>query len=216
MTQNVILTITGPSLTGKTTLANDLMNKYDIFETVVTHTTRPPRLGEINGVNYHFVDKNQFKSIIDNNGFIEYAKVGPEDKEKEFYGSSKKALDVILSKNKNPLFVIEPEGAANLRKFATENNYKIFQIFLNNDSKLLLQRLFDRFKDDKLATSENYTKRLLNMLNVEPEKWIKPALTGQQPYDLIVELFNNNNNEVMDTIIQKFTELQCEKKRKLK
>lgn len=80
----------------------------------------------------------------------------------------------------------------------------------------MLQRLFDRFKDDKLATSENYTKRLLNMLNVEPEEWIKPALTGQQPYDLIVELFNNNNNEVMDTIIQKFTELQCEKKRKLK
>lgn len=214
MTQNVILTITGPSLTGKTTLANELMEKYNIFETVVTHTTRPARKGEVNGVHYNFVSKEEFKALLNNNGFIEHAEVGPKD-HKEFYGASKKGLEIVFAKNKNPLFVIEPEGAANLQKFAQKNNYKILQIFLNNDRDVLLERLFERFKNDSLATSANYTKRLINMLDVEPKKWIEPALNKTQHYDLIVEMFNHNNAEVIEHIMQSFTQLQnCEKKRK--
>lgn len=214
MTQNVILTITGPSLTGKTTLANELMDRFDIFETVVTHTTRPARKGEVDGVHYNFVTKEAFKSLLSQNGFIEHAEVGPKD-HKEFYGASKKGLEVVFAKNKNPLFVIEPEGAANLQKFAQENNYKILQIFLNNDRDVLLERLFDRFKGDSLATSANYTKRLINMLDVEPKKWIEPALNKTQHYDLIVEIFNNNNDLVIENIMQEFKKIQqCEKKRK--
>lgn len=214
--KNVILTITGPSLTGKTTLANFLIQNNDTFQTVIAYTTRPQRLGEENGVHYHFVDKNTFKEMIINDEFIEFAEVGPQGS-KEFYGTSKKELIKIFNLNKNPLLVIEPEGANNLQKFAKNSNLKIYQIFINNPRDILLQRLFERFQNDKLAKPENYTKRLINMLDIEPQKWIEPALNKTQHYDLIIPFFNKNENEVIANIhlnLDNF--LNCEPKRKFK
>lgn len=214
MKNNAILTITGPSLTGKTTLAQLIIQNTDNFEVVVAHTTRKPRHGEINGVHYNFVNKDEFLSMIKNNDLIEFAEVGPKDS-KEFYGTSKKSLINIFNKNKNPLLVIEPEGANNLNKFANLNNYKIFQIFLNNPREILLQRLLERFKNDNLATSENYTKRLINMLDIEPVKWIEPALSRKQHYDLIIPYFNNNDDEVLKNILSNLNNFLTDNKRKL-
>ena len=204
--QKVIVTITGPSLTGKTTLAQELMAYNSQFQPVVTHTTRAIRQGEINGESYHFVSKEEFMSTRDQNGFIEFTEVGPPGNT-NFYGASKAAVEKVLQNGKSPLLVIEPEGAANVYKFCVENNFKVYQVFLNNPQDVLIHRFFERFRHDKLATPENYAKRLKNMLEVEPSKWINPALDGTHRYDYVCPKFDENKDEVVKHINLKVQEL---------
>ncbi len=213
--KNVLVTITGPSLTGKTTLAQDLMEKNSDFHAVVTHTTRPPRQGEVNGESYHFVTKEEFIKLLGQDGFVEYAEVGPEGNT-HFYGASKAAVEKVLEMNKNPLLVIEPEGAANVYKFSLENNFKIYQIFLNNPRDVLFARFLERFKNDSKASVDNYVKRLKNMLEVEPDKWINPALTGAHRYDDVAANYTENRHEVADLVINKVNALKSDSKPKLK
>lgn len=208
MTQkNVLVTITGPSLTGKSTLAEDLMYAHPAtFEAVVTHTTRPLREGEVDGKSYHFVSKDEFLKLLEHGGFVEHAQVGPVGNT-HFYGTSKAAIKKVLDNGKNPLLVIEPEGAANVYKYAQSNQFKIYQIFLNNPRDVRLQRFLERFAKDKLATPENYTKRLMNILDVEPEKWINPALNGTHRYDDIFESFDANRQEVGTKVVDKVRQM---------
>ena len=77
--------LSSPSGVGKTTLTKKLQQKYSNFKISVSHTTRPPRTNEVDGVDYNFVSQRQFKELINKNQFYEYAKIFDN-----YYGTLKK------------------------------------------------------------------------------------------------------------------------------
>ena len=77
--------LSSPSGAGKTTITKKIQQKYQNFKISVSHTTRKPRTNEIDGVDYFFVSKNEFKNLIKKNEFYEYAKIF-----ENYYGTTKK------------------------------------------------------------------------------------------------------------------------------
>ncbi|NCQ52202.1 guanylate kinase [archaeon] len=186
MNNNILVTITGPSLTGKSKLAQ-VLNNFG-FEEVVSTTTRPPRTGEIDGVHYHFVDINTFNIMEEQQLMIEKVKVG-----NNFYGVSKPAFEHIISKGKNGVAVVEPDGARQVAEYCLANKIKLHQVFVDNPTHVLVDRFLKRYKNDSLAQDEVYATRLIDMLQKEPKNWIEPAHNGTHPYDQIFSSFTPEN-----------------------
>ena len=82
--EGALIILSSPSGAGKTTLVKKLSNLYN-FEISISYTTRIPRINEINGQDYFFVNEEDFKKLVNNEELLEYAKVF-----NNFYGSSKK------------------------------------------------------------------------------------------------------------------------------
>lgn len=194
-TKNILVTITGPSVTGKSKLAS-LLKPFG-FEELVSTTTRPRREGEEHGVHYNFVNQDDFNKLVEKNLMIEKVSVGSKS-----YGLSKPALDAVISKGKNGVAVVEPHGAQQIGKFCRENNIELYQIFIDNDEKLLLKRLFERFKSDKLADPEIYSVRAHDMAHKEDKEWRQPAYNGEHHYDQVFETFTlENEHQVVKSIV---------------
>jgi len=106
------LVFAGPSGVGKGTLIKMLIDKYpNIFGFSVSHTTRPPRPGEENGVHYNFVSLSEMKSGISRNEFVEYANVHTS-----MYGTSKAAVLKIREQNKICILDIDMQGVQSVKK----------------------------------------------------------------------------------------------------
>ena len=73
--ENIMVILSSPSGVGKTTITKKIQQKYHNFKLSVSHTTRPPRSNEVNGVDYHFISKKKFNELIESNSFYEYAKI---------------------------------------------------------------------------------------------------------------------------------------------
>ena len=91
----VMIILSSPSGAGKTSLVN-LLSKNQKFEVSISHTTRQPRINETPNKDYYFVDDKEFKRLINENEFLEYAKVF-----NNFYGTSKKSVIEKLKEGKN-------------------------------------------------------------------------------------------------------------------
>tara|TARA_B110000881_G_C18365672_1_gene408623 strand:- start:125 stop:703 length:579 start_codon:yes stop_codon:yes gene_type:complete len=139
---SIMVILSSPSGAGKTTLTKKIQQKYQNFKISVSHTTRKPRQNEIDGVDYYFLEKNEFKNKIKNNEFYEYAKIFDN-----YYGTSKKSvLDLIKNKN-DILFDIDWQGTQQLIKF---KELKLIKIFILPPNKLELEkRLISRNQDKK-------------------------------------------------------------------
>ena len=100
----VIVILSSPSGAGKTTLVKKiaLRKKYKIS---ISHTTRKPRSNEINGKDYNFVNKDEFRKLIKKKKFLEYAKVF-----KNYYGSLKETVIKKLKNSENVIFDIDWQG----------------------------------------------------------------------------------------------------------
>ena len=105
----IMVILSSPSGAGKTTLVK-LLAKEDNFEISISHTTRQPRANEIQNKDYYFVNKEEFKRLIKNEEFLEYAKVF-----KNYYGTSRTPVINNLNKGKNVLFDIDWQGADQIK-----------------------------------------------------------------------------------------------------
>ena len=92
--KNIMVILSSPSGVGKTTITKKLQQKYNSFTISVSHTTRPPRSNEVDGVDYHFVSTKKFEKLIREGKFYEYAKIF-----ENFYGTLKKTVDNTIKKN---------------------------------------------------------------------------------------------------------------------
>lgn len=192
--KNVLVTVTGPSLTGKSVLASLL--KPEGFEELVSTTTRPSRAGEIDGVNYNFISRIAFEKLIKEQAMIECVNVGDN-----YYGVTRKAFDEVIKKGKNGVVVVEPHGAQQVRTFCEKNGILLHQVFVNNTPDVLFKRFLERFKEDNKADISTYARRLNDMVNIEPNKWVKPAYDGTQRYDQLFENFGpDTQKEVISSI----------------
>ena len=143
----IMIILSSPSGAGKTTLVS-LLSKLDNFEVSISHTTRQPRANEIQNKNYYFVDEAEFKRLIKNKEFLEYAKVF-----NNFYGSTKTPVINNLNKGKNVLFDIDWQGADQIKN--KKLDYKLITFFILPPSKeVLFERLSSRDMKDKLIVEE--------------------------------------------------------------
>ena len=143
----IMVILSSPSGAGKTTLV-DLLSKQEGFEVSISHTTRKPRLNEIHKKDYFFVNNEEFERLINNEEFLEYAKVF-----NNFYGSTRTPVINNLSKGKNVLFDIDWQGSKQIK--SKNINFNIFSFFVLPPSrKVLFERLSNRDMKDKLIASE--------------------------------------------------------------
>ena len=144
-----MLILSSPSGAGKTTLTKKIQQKYQNFKISVSHTTRKPRPNEIEGVDYNFVNQEEFKKKISNNEFYEYAKIFDN-----YYGTSRDAVNVLLKDGNNVLFDIDWQGTQQLSKF---KELKLTKIFLLPPDKMELENRLIQRNQDKTGV---ITKRL--------------------------------------------------------
>ena len=146
--ENIMVILSSPSGVGKTTLTKKIQQKYPNFKISVSHTTRIPRSNEVDGVDYHFVSKENFKKLIDQNQFYEYAKIF-----ENYYGTLRKTVDEDIISN-DLIFDIDWQGTKQLSKF---NNLKLIKIYLIPDSKEeLKKRLIKRDQNTKEEVDKRY------------------------------------------------------------
>ena len=135
-----IFIISAPSGCGKTSLVKALIGEVPDLCASVSHTTREPRPGEVDGVNYHFVSKAQFNDMSAEGAFVEHAEVFGN-----YYGSSKEAIAKELNQNKDVILEIDWQGAEQVK-----NNIAALSIFIMPPSKeALLSRLQGRAQDSQ-------------------------------------------------------------------
>ena len=139
MSKGTLYIISAPSGAGKTSLVRDLVSSMDDVVVSVSHTTRPRREGEQDGVDYHFVDKDAFLSMVEHSAFLEHARVFDN-----FYGTSQKHVEQQLLSGKNVILEIDWQGARQVRRLMDESQ-SIF--ILPPSRKALRERLQNRGQD---------------------------------------------------------------------
>lgn len=105
MSKGTLFIVSGPSGCGKGTVLAEILKQDNVYYSV-SATTRAPRPGEINGVNYHFLSKDEFEKLIENGGMLEYANYCGN-----YYGTPKKPVEDMLAEGKNVILEIEVQGA---------------------------------------------------------------------------------------------------------
>lgn len=108
--KGLLIVISGPSGAGKGTVCKELMKKYN-YNISISATTRSPREGEVDGVNYHFLDKRSFEEKLSRNEFLEYAQVYGN-----YYGTLKKGVEDELNKGNNIILEIDIQGTLQVQK----------------------------------------------------------------------------------------------------
>ena len=159
----VMIILSSPSGAGKTTLVK-MLSELDNFEVSVSHTTRKPRPNEILNEHYYFVNEDEFKRLIKNQEFLEYAKVF-----KNLYGTTRTPVINKLNEGKNVLFDIDWQGADQIKN--KKLDYKLLSFFILPPSKEeLFLRLSNRDMKDKLIADERmqqFERDVLHWINYD-------------------------------------------------
>ncbi len=145
--KGICFVLSGPSGVGKDTVLEYLKNSFSI-DKVVTATTRLPREGEVDGIAYDFMTKEEFGQKIKKDYFVEYASYADN-----FYGTPKKNVEKLINEGKNALLKIEVQGAVNVKKVMPDT----VMIFLAPPSMDFLE---ERLRGRGTDSEENIQKRL--------------------------------------------------------
>ncbi len=156
----IIVILSSPSGAGKTTLVKKISQENN-FKISISHTTRKPRTNETNGKDYFFTSEEEFKNLIKNKRFLEYAKVFGN-----YYGSSKSQVLESLNKGENVIFDIDWQGTEQIKK--EKLNYKVITIFILPPSKF---ELFNRLKNRDMK-DKNIVEERMKQFNKDIEHWV--------------------------------------------
>ncbi|WP_089851241.1 guanylate kinase [Halomonas saccharevitans] len=110
MAQGTLFIVSAPSGAGKTSLVRELIESLDGIQVSVSHTTRERREGEVDGVNYHFVEVASFEAMVEQGDFFEYARVFDN-----YYGTSRSAVQAMLAAGQDVILEIDWQGARQVR-----------------------------------------------------------------------------------------------------
>ncbi len=135
MNRGLLIVVSAPSGCGKGTLLAEILKDNDYYYSV-SATTRSPREGEVNGVNYHFATREEFEDLIKSDGMLEYAQYCGN-----YYGTPKKEVEKKLSEGKNVILEIEVQGAMQVKEIAPEG---VFVFILPPSVSELKKRLLKR------------------------------------------------------------------------
>ena len=159
----IMVILSSPSGAGKTTLVK-LLSEKDNFNISISHTTRKPRDKEIPDKDYYFVDEEEFKRLINNEEFLEYAKVF-----KNLYGTTRSPVINKLRNGENVIFDIDWQGADQIKN--KKLDYKLITFFILPPSReILFKRLSNRDMKDKLIADErmkDFNRDVLHWINYD-------------------------------------------------
>jgi guanylate kinase len=139
--QGTLYTISAPSGAGKTSLVSALVARNPDIKVSISHTTRTKRDGEVEGINYHFVDNAQFIAMLDENAFLEHAEVYGN-----YYGTSQAWVVDTLAAGNDVILEIDWQGAVQIHKQMSD---AVAIFILPPSQQALLERLTHRGQDDK-------------------------------------------------------------------
>lgn len=163
LSKGLLFIISAPAGTGKTTLVQMLTKEFPHVVASISHTTRQPRQGEIEGVHYHFISKKEFVKRIDDGEFLEYVKLYDD-----YYGTHKLWVENQLIQGKHVILVIDTQGAELLKEM------KAIFIFISPPS---IEELERRLRSRQTETKDMIEKRLL---------WAKKEMEAQKNYDYLI------------------------------
>ena len=175
--RGLLIVFSGPSGSGKGTVLSEALKRSDDLVVSVSATTRAPREGEIDGVNYHFYDKEKFLNLVSDNGFLEWACFC-----ENYYGTPRAYVEKMLDEGKNVVLEIEVQGAMKIKQKCPD---ALFIFNLPPSTEILEQRLRGRGTDSE----EVINKRL------ETAKW---EISQAQKYDYVVV------NDVLEDAVDEF------------
>ena len=148
--RGVLIVISGPSGAGKGTICKELLDKHNNIYISVSATTRSPRAGEVDGINYYFLTKESFEEKVSQNGFLEYANVHGN-----FYGTPKVNVEKMLEEGKDVILEIDIQGALQVKENFSEG---VFIFILQPSMEELKQRIIKRGSE----TEESLMTRFKN------------------------------------------------------
>jgi len=154
-----IVVLSSPSGAGKTTLVKKIAIEKN-FKISISYTTRKPRTNELNGKDYFFVEEKEFKNLINNQEFLEHAKVF-----ENYYGSSKSQVIEHLKKGDSVIFDIDWQGTEQIKK--QKLNYKLITFFILPPSK---KELFKRLKNRDMK-DKNIVEKRMKQFNEDINHW---------------------------------------------
>jgi len=175
---NAIVSLTGPSLSGKTTLMRTLQSRGG-FKEIVSHTTRPSRAGERDMVDYYFVSDEEFESVE----MAERVEYGGYK-----YGVAVHSVKAAIQSGQVPIVIVEPNGAMQLARVANQYGWKHIKVFINITPSLQRHRFAQRMFQDIEADWEIYRRRFL-LTRAELE-WV-----SLMPWDYCLEQFEERSQD---------------------
>lgn len=184
----VLIVISGPSGVGKDTVVRNLISKRDDFYFVVTATDRPPREGEVEGVDYFFVTTEQFEEMIAHDELLEHAVV-----HECYKGVPKSQIRDALNSDMDVIMRVDPQGAATLKRIIPDATF----VFLLAESE---EELTDRLRGRNSETDSSFSIKL---------QIARQELTRIPEFDYCVVNRNGKIEETVDQILAIITAERC-------
>lgn len=179
-----IIVISGPSGVGKTTLYRKLLSEMpDRLEFSVSVTTRTPREGEKNGVDYHFVSRDEFQDRIKKDALVEYAEVYGN-----LYGTPKSEIDRITRSGKNCLLDLDVQGGRNIKKCYPES----ILIFITPPS-------LDELKSRILSRNQDSPEHIQRRLSKAMEEM---SVRGKYDYQIVNDKIDRAYDELKKLVLK--------------
>ncbi len=177
--KGAILILSGPSGCGKSTLLKEIYKNIENYYFSISTTTRNPRVGEQNGVDYYYVSKEEFEKDIEDGHFLEWAKVHDN-----YYGTSLKPIIEALNDGKLVIFDIDVQGHKIVRK---KLNSQVTSVFITTPTlSVLKERLYSRNTD-----SQEIIENRLNNAKIEIDSFLE--------YDYLI--INDNLEKAIKEIL---------------
>ncbi|MDO6748030.1 guanylate kinase [Gilvimarinus sp. 1_MG-2023] len=205
MSKGILYTVSAPSGAGKTSLVNALVQSNPEVCVSVSHTTRPIRPGEQNGVNYHFVSHDEFESMLAESAFLEHAEVFGN-----WYGTSQQWVEQTLASGMDVILEIDWQGAEQVRKLMPDT---VSLFILPPSLPALRQRLTGRGQDDPaviegrmneaineishyveadyLIVNDDFTTALAQLQALITSQHLRQVVQADRHKDLLAELLNS-------------------------
>jgi len=187
-----LTTLTGPSCAGKSTLECMMVERG--CAKAISTTTRSPRAGEVDGVDYYFVSKERFASMKLCNMFVEHVEFGEHS-----YGLSVPELNRLYTLSNHVVVVCEPVGASQIKSWArSQPGVVLTSVFVDNPSQVIADRFLRRVVQDAINSNgsamnsviTSYSKRMAMMIDMEPT-WRNAS--SEITYDLTFKTFDESN-----------------------
>ena len=199
MSKGLLIVVSGPSGCGKGTILAEILNDEKFFYSI-SATTRNPRPGEVDGVNYHFLTKEKFENLIETDGMLEYASYCDK-----YYGTPRKPVEDMLNEGRHVILEIEVQGAMKIKEKCPDAK---FIFILPPSLKELRKRLNKRGTE-----SEEVIEKRLNEATSEINQAYKYDYTlingdlSEAVDDLLAiiraeELSVKNTNNIIDEVLK--------------